>query len=205
MTTLYIHGFGSSGNTSKVKQLQEILGPDELVLAPSLSHKPKDDFAMLAKMMWDHSIANVVGSSLGGFYALALTQWFDIRTVLINPSLDPSTTTARYLGTNKVFDTEATFEWTGKELQELRELESITNAAMSPEFSGVTWHRVLLLLAKNDTMLDSAWTAARMPRARIVFDSEQDHRFGYISRYADVIREILSKGFDIGEPDHFAV
>lgn len=199
MTALYIHGFASSGRSGKVDQLREILGDE--VLAPSLTHQPKADLEVLSALMWERSIATVVGSSMGGFYALVLAQWFDINVIVVNPSLHPYETARRYLGKVTVFDTNETFDWTERELDELREIGETVKQALVPETSGITWHHVLVLLAEKDQVLDARQTARELPRARIVFDPQQDHRFADLRPYADRIRAHAAQGFDVGEPD----
>jgi predicted esterase YcpF (UPF0227 family) len=186
-----------------VSSLKEIL--NEEVIAPTLTHRPKEDIHRLCRLMWDHKVTTVVGSSLGGFYALVLAQWFDVATVLINPSMRPYETTRRYLGTNKVFDSGAEFEWTEKDIFALWELSYTVDTALLPVFSNIAWHRVLLLLSENDEVLDSKDTMAKLPRAKVVLDPVQGHRFSDISMYAEAIRDVANTKPDIGEPDHFTV
>lgn len=99
MTTLYVHGFASSGEPSTAARLREILGPDETVIAPTLTHSLAAEFKLLCDYVRAHTITMVVGSSLRGLYALALAQKFDLRVILINPSLFPYETLNRHLGT----------------------------------------------------------------------------------------------------------
>lgn len=194
MTTLYVHGFASSGRANKAEQLRVIL--DDEVLSPSLTHRPKDDIETLETVVREQNVSTVVGSSLGGFYALYLGLRLGLRVVLINPSLRPYETTRRYLGTCSVFDTDETFEWTEKEIHELREIGRIVEEAIALAGSGMTWTRVLLLLAENDEVLDSRETARSLSLARAVFDPDADHRFANLLPHADAIRTI-AKGYAI--------
>lgn len=199
MTTLFIHGFASSGRSSKVEQLRRIL--DEEVLAPSLTHRPKVDYAHLEALVREHRVTTVVGSSMGGFYAMALAQRFDERVVLVNPSLRFVDTARRYLGTNTVYDTGVTFDWTEREIDELREINATVQEALDPVLSGVTWANVLVLLAEKDEVLDARATAALLKWIKVVFDPVQDHRFADLGPYAERIRAIAAAPSDLGVPD----
>lgn len=201
MTTLYVHGFASSGKSSTASKLREILGVDELVFAPTLSHSPAADFELLCAYVRTQKITTVVGSSLGGFYALGLGQKFDLRVILLNPSLRPYETLARHLGTMTVYGTDLTFPWTQKHLDELRTIGGIVDRALDPERSSLTWRNVLVLLGAKDETLDSALTASMFPRARVVTAETEGHRFENVFAYADRIRAVATSASDT-EEDH---
>lgn len=190
MTTLYIHGFASTGATSKVDQLREILGPDEEVIAPTLTHCPFNDIETLCDIIESSKVKTVVGSSLGGFYAIALAQRYDLRVVLINPALDPATTLEPMIGTVKVYGTNTEFTWGRPQLRELDALSYMVEAAIQLETSELTWPNVLILLAEKDELLDSHVTAARFSLAKVIMDPNEDHRFGSMYPYAEEIRRI---------------
>lgn len=199
MATLYIHGFASSGESSTATRLREILGPDETVLAPTLSHSPAADFAKLADIVRSEPVTTVVGSSLGGLYAIALAQKFDVALVVINPALRPYDTLAGHMGTVAVYDSDRTFPWTQREIDELREIAATVDAALDPERSSVTWRRALVLLGAKDEVVDAQATAARFPAKCVIMDPDAGHRFGDISLYADRIRAVAASAPDSGE------
>lgn len=190
MTTLYVHGFASSGRANKAEQLRAIL--DDEVLSPSLTHRPKSDIETLEAAVREHKVTTVVGSSLGGFYALYLGRRFDLRLVLINPSLRAQDTTRRYLGTCTVFDTAETFEWTEKEVDELREIGKVVEEAIGLPSSSPAWSRILLLLAERDEVLDARATATSLAFARAIVDPDADHRFADLSPHAEAIRKFAT-------------
>lgn len=199
MTTLFIHGFASSGRSSKVEQLRRILG--EEVIAPSLTHRPRADYAHLEALVEEHHVRTVVGSSMGGFYAMALAQRFDERVVLVNPALRFVETARRYIGTHTVYDTGVTFEWTEREIDELRKIDATVEEALDFASSNVTWANVLVLLAEKDEVLDARATAALLKWAKVVMDPVQDHRFADLGPYAKRIRAIAAAPSDLGVPD----
>lgn len=88
MSLLYIHGFASTGVSGKVSTLRAML-VEVPVVSPTLSHRPRQDLALLNELIETRAVTTVVGSSLGGFYALALAQRHRVRLILVNPSLRP--------------------------------------------------------------------------------------------------------------------
>lgn len=53
----------------------------------------------------------LVGSSLGGYYSLYIGNKYDLKTVLINPSIQPYLTAKKYVGINKSFYDQSLYEW----------------------------------------------------------------------------------------------
>ena len=85
---LYIHGYGSTGNSQTVQGLKKILGDEVNILAPQFSN----DLSTVAQIEQNIAEAKayasefkpriVIGSSFGGFIATFLTGYLRI---LINP------------------------------------------------------------------------------------------------------------------------
>ena len=99
-TIVYIHGYGSSPASSTAQHLQQSF-PGEDFVCPSIDHSkdPSDIKAQiddLAKFLLDQNDPIVVGSSAGGFWADYLGSEYGIKTVLVNPSLRPSTNYKKY-------------------------------------------------------------------------------------------------------------
>lgn len=90
---LYIHGFGSTGNSQTVQGLQKILGNDATILAPQFSNdlstvaQIEQNIAEAKTYMRDFRPDIVIGSSFGGFIASFLNGF---ARILINPCLLPS-------------------------------------------------------------------------------------------------------------------
>lgn len=87
---LYIHGFASAFDpeNDKVKQIRkcgyEVVGPD-------LDYsKPKNDLLVqLKRFIVDEQVDYIIGTSMGGYFALELSDFFSIPTVAINPAIQP--------------------------------------------------------------------------------------------------------------------
>jgi predicted esterase YcpF (UPF0227 family) len=90
---LYIHGFGSTGNSQTVQGLQKILGNDATILAPQFSNELgtvaqiEQNIAEAKKYMHEFRPDIVIGSSFGGFIAAFLNGY---PRILINPCLLPT-------------------------------------------------------------------------------------------------------------------
>lgn len=86
---LYIHGYGSNKNSSTAKMLSKILGNMHNVFTNTYS---LEDFDKTQKQIFSDikrfKIEYVIGSSLGGFYALSLIS--SVRKIVINPCMFPS-------------------------------------------------------------------------------------------------------------------
>lgn len=81
---LYLHGIGSGPMSHTPRLLREAL-PEDTVIAPEIPIRPKEawEFLMDSYNMAE-DIDLVVGTSLGGFYAMCL-GWLD--KLLINPAM----------------------------------------------------------------------------------------------------------------------
>lgn len=90
---LYIHGFGSTGNSQTVQGLRKILGNDATILAPQFSNdlstvaQIEQYIAEAEKYRREFRPNIVIGSSFGGFIATFLNG---TSRILINPCLLPS-------------------------------------------------------------------------------------------------------------------
>ena len=85
--TIYIHGFGGSGEGVKAKLFREYFkDKKEGFIAPSLSYIPELVIKTLEELIESYnSDVTLIGSSLGGYYAIYLSQKYSLKTVLLNP------------------------------------------------------------------------------------------------------------------------
>lgn len=109
---IYLHGFGSSGSSSKVDALREKFGAEN-VFAPDLPFDPIEVIALVNKLVYDnyekYSKIVFVGTSLGGFYANYFAMCIDAPAILVNPSCKPSESLRNKLGSNKNYATNKEF------------------------------------------------------------------------------------------------
>lgn len=85
---LYLHGLGSSGLSNTVKELRA-KGLD--VVAPT--YRPEqyqESIFFLSKVLAQHhDIQVIVGTSMGGYYALKLAEITSLPVIAINPCFEP--------------------------------------------------------------------------------------------------------------------
>ena len=80
---LYLHGIGSTGNGNTVQMFKRAF-PEASIVSPELPTIPVDAFTYIKRLTKEIDFDLVVGTSLGGFYAMMIAG---IPKVLINPAL----------------------------------------------------------------------------------------------------------------------
>ena len=80
---LYVHGFGSSGQSGTVTRIREVL-PQATVIAPDLPVHPEEAMALLHKVCEQEDPDLIIGTSMGGMYAEML---YGYDRILVNPAL----------------------------------------------------------------------------------------------------------------------
>jgi predicted esterase YcpF (UPF0227 family) len=90
MKLIYIHGFNSSGESSKANDLR-LLFPNIEIISPSLPMDPFKAIQQLEKLITQNQNFPLIliGTSLGGFYAKTLCEKWGLSGILINPSIVP--------------------------------------------------------------------------------------------------------------------
>ena len=83
-TVLYVHGFGSSGQSGTVTRLRTVM-PNARVLAPDLPVEPNETIALLHTICQEGKPDLIIGTSMGGMYTEQL-RGFD--RICINPALE---------------------------------------------------------------------------------------------------------------------
>jgi predicted esterase YcpF (UPF0227 family) len=160
MHLLYLHGFRSSPDSFKARQLKAWLDthrPDVVWWCPQLPPSPRQAWALIEQGTadWPSDAMAVVGSSLGGFYATAVAEARACRAMLLNPATDPARDLARHVGEQTQFHApEERFLFRAEYLAELRELT--VPAITDPGRYGA-------LIAKGDELLDWREMTGRYP------------------------------------------
>jgi predicted esterase YcpF (UPF0227 family) len=123
---LYIHGFNSSPLSKKARQLEAVmqqLGLADRLRLPALHHHPRQAIVQLESAIAELGQPLLVGSSLGGYYATYLAERHGLKALLVNPAVAPHRLFDGYLGTQRNFYTDETWELTHDHVQALAELE----------------------------------------------------------------------------------
>lgn len=127
-TILYLHGFNSAPQSAKAQRVQAYFAmhhPSVRLLIPALTVSPAQVAAQLEEMVSARGAGDfhgVIGSSLGGYYALYLHARIGLPAVLINPAVRPFERLTEYLGENTNYYTGERYQVTPAHMAELRAL-----------------------------------------------------------------------------------
>jgi predicted esterase YcpF (UPF0227 family) len=96
---IYVHGYGSTGNTETAKNLRATFVGDFDVISPTYDcsnpRAARDQLTSLVESLkQDKPI--IVGTSLGGFFANLVARLCDIPVIAVNPSTQPSGSLHKY-------------------------------------------------------------------------------------------------------------
>ncbi len=196
---LYLHGFRSSPQSAKARQVAERVRRDHpgvVWWCPQLPPSPARAAALIEEGTrgWPTGRMAVVGSSLGGFYA----RWLSLRrgcaSVLLNPAAHPARDLARHIGEQTAWhDPDERFFFEAAFVDELRQLEAdIATMAGNPDRS---FGRQLAIIAQGDELLDwremQAFCAGGQIRLLPGSDhalSDFDHHIGAVFEHLNLAR-----------------
>lgn len=182
---VYIHGFNSSPASHKSDQLRnriDALGRGAEFVCPALPHWPEQAMALLEREIARVPAADVtlVGSSLGGFYATALTEKTGARSLLVNPAITPQEGLRVHLGPQKNLYSGEEYVLTEEHLAQLAELYVPKPARMD---------RYLLMHTTGDELLDWRVAVDHYRGCRQVIVQGSDHGFKEFGDYLDIVIE----------------
>ena len=191
---LNIHGF-NSGPGEKVTELT-IQFPDSVIIqAPQLSYIPEEAIAQLREILDQYrgQEVHVIGTSLGGFYAMYLSTLYRTEMMyyfyIINPSFTPHLTLARYLGETVInYKTPEQFKVTHKFLNQLNTLYQ----AMTQNYTTQCIYSSSFFLSTQDELLNFTEITAFIKGFKVPYrltPSQQGHRFQDISPVIQAIKE----------------
>ena len=81
---LYVHGFGSSGQSGTVTRIREVL-PNATVVAPDLPVEPAEAMTLLRQVCDKEKPDLIIGTSMGGMYTEMLRGY---DRIMVNPALE---------------------------------------------------------------------------------------------------------------------
>jgi predicted esterase YcpF (UPF0227 family) len=190
MMTLYLHGFRSSPDSFKAKMLHQAFaarGLEKYWRCPSLPASPSQAIEVAQQQALDlshdcgqpTSELTLVGSSLGGFYAIVLAEALNCRAVLINPAVHAARDLATQVGEHRLYHSDEPMTFLPSYVQELVQMSvaQITD----PE-------RYLLIAATGDELLDWREMTAFMTHAHQIIVPGSDHG---LSDFENYLPEVL--------------
>ncbi len=175
---LYIHGFRSTIESHKAKILKKHY--KENIIIPDYSIIPQQAIKELEKIIENQNIKGIIASSLGGFYATYLSEKYNLKTVLINPSVKPYLTLKKYIGENEKYNG-TPFDWT------MEHIEMLSNLKMEK----ITLENYYIFLQQGDEVLDYRKAEERYRGAKLFIESGGNHRFQNFERFFDDVSLLL--------------
>lgn len=185
---VYLHGFASSSYSSKAQKFKEYFSKLDRFVSPNLTHIPKlaiyNAQELIKIFIAEKSEpVHLMGSSLGGYYAAYLANKYNLKAVLINPSVYPYETLKKFSQADcrSYFDDSA-FEFTQEHADNLHDyqVESYENI-----------NNFLVCLQTGDEVLDYREAQKKLNGANFIIDEGGDHSFSDIEKHFEKIANFL--------------
>ncbi len=177
---LYIHGFRTTITSHKAELLTDYYGAENIIIADH-SFIPAQAIQDLEKIIEAQNITSIIASSLGGYYATYLSEKYNLKTVLINPSVRPYETLKKAIGQNERQDG-IKFTWKEEHLKML-EAFKVTHPTIENYF---------LFLQKGDEVLDYRIALEFYKGCKLVIEEGGNHRFKGFGRFFDEVGSFLN-------------
>ena len=150
---MYVHGFGSSGQSGTVTRIREVF-PHTTVIAPDLPIHPQEAMDLLRQVCETEKPDLIIGTSMGGMYAEML---YGYDRILVNPAFQMGDTMKDHgmIGaqhfSNPRQDGVQDFIVTKALVKEYKEMTEQCFAAVTAEERGRVWG----LFGDEDTTVDT--------------------------------------------------
>lgn len=180
---IYIHGFGGSGLGYKGSLIRKEFASYK-VIAPTLSYLPSlaiDTLEQLIESYLPYETVYLIGSSLGGYYALYLANKYNIKAVLINPATNPMKLLKQMIGFAINYGDLSKFEWNEAHIKMLEPYQILT-----PKY-----HLYFLLAQKGDELIDWKEASDYLVNSKQLIVDGGDHSFVGIENHTKEILEFF--------------
>jgi hypothetical protein len=175
---IYIHGYGSNGLSNKARHYQRLFGRDQ-VFAPSLPTESRlaiDTLQQVIELNTERKIG-LIGSSLGGYWAVYLAERYGLPAVLINPAIPP-------WGRVETMTRPGDFHWHDDQLKRLQPFR-----VESPSTELQT--RLCLLQQMDDEVLNPLLALQYLPQAEVHTGEGGGHRMNNVADYDSVVKRFF--------------
>lgn len=172
ITIIYIHGFGSIGDSYKGQLLKDNFSNFD-VLSPTFSYDTKKAVSEIKSLIEKENNLILVGTSLGGFYADYFNTFYSIPAVIINPLIEPLGV-ENYIGENINYYTKEKFIFTRESFNYLLKLKK------DKEENSNYLNRIskpIVLLAEDDNLLDYKFAVSSFKNLDVRVFPSGGHRF----------------------------
>lgn len=181
---IYIHGFNSSSQSGKAREMRDWMaarGLAEAFVCPDLPSRPSAAIARLEDLIArSQAPVKLIGSSLGGFYAAYLAEKHGLKAVHINPCVGCHEKLAREVGkVQKNWHSGEEYVFTAEHADDLNALH---RPITRPE-------NHLLLAETGDEVLDYREAVDYFKGARQIILEGGDHGFTRFTEYLPILLE----------------
>lgn len=179
MKVIYLHGFNSDGNSRTVENLRKTI-PD--LISISYDYILADEAYKKIKQVIEETIHSdgdtiLVGTSLGAFWVNYFDQVYSLKSILVNPSLYPWISLAKYIGLNKNFNSGDERILTAENVSAYKKYET----TIIPSY-----HRNVVL-GKKDDLIDYRETEKVFKGKAEIILTNEGHRIENSDRIAKLI------------------
>ncbi|MBO4751697.1 MAG: hypothetical protein J5526_02975 [Bacteroidales bacterium] len=190
-TILYIHGYRSNSGARKAGELKEMF-PDCRVLVPDFEYNhytAQEIGAQIREIVEKNNVDMLVGSSLGGFFALCATEWFEGPVWGINPAIHPVEQFNKHIVPKLMKRSPQLMPIAKKNLESYQKCEDEVFAKLPKRDHQIN----LALSTDDDTLGDHKETIAAFPNAdQVVWQDNSGH---HCTRFPE-LKEQMQKSLD---------
>ena len=180
----YIHGFNSDKSSRSYKELNFLLGNvldfHYSYIQPAPLALKEIENKLLSALSANKNIA-LIGSSLGGFFALFLAHKYSLPCTAFNPVTFPHEQLAPFTGKNYNFYTNKEWDFTQELLLSYKELPLSAAMPRTPN----------IILGVNDTTIDPNVTLRFWKKKANIFITEEEHSIADYKKYLPVIQNSI--------------
>lgn len=175
---VYLHGFKSSPNSAKAQDIKAYISeyhPDIEFICPNIPDTPDAAIPFLThfmELMRDKDCA-LIGSSLGGFYAIWLAETFNCPAILVNPAIAPQHYWQKNIGLHQNPYSGVQFAITEKQLGYLMYIEQQV----------IVSERYCVLLQMGDEVLNAVEACEKFFLSHCIIECGGNHQFVGFKRY----------------------
>lgn len=177
---LYIHGFNSDTTSRSYFDLCKILD-DVSALSYDYTKPAKYCFMQLCEQVEtyinDNKVLVILGSSLGGFWALHIAKKYNLPCVVFNPVTFSHEQLQPFLGINQNFYTQKKWDFTEETLMSYADFTLDRNLAVKPH----------IVLGKKDEVLDYQIALAYWNKYAHCIVGHEEHSIMDYSKYQSLI------------------
>ena len=182
MNIIYLHGFNSDGNGGTASKLKSYY--KEQIICPSYDYANADkaykQLNSVIKEAMGHGDLVLCGTSLGGFFANLFSEKYNIKCILVNPSLTPDTSLLKFVGKNKNFSNGKIVDFTKEDAEKYAKYE----VGESPNV-----YKTIFLGAK-DTVIDPKNTQKYFKGRQVIIDQDEEHQVKDVTKIINLIDDM---------------